>query len=835
MKNRLLSFFLVVLFALSMIGTAFAEENEKILSNSEERTDSSVISEGEYMEYRGDTIVNPLYPEYSPEEAPVVPKAKKATKAATTTAAEYSTVETAGTVLRSEMVDRNGSITIRYNAAQELSGVNSSQVTAVINQLQMDILEESMKHTGNGKEGDSLRWQYASITPSWSGNTSTKIFNLKYENVYYTTQAQEELLDKEIARIEPAFGFDSNTSDYEKTLDIYDYICSHVTYDYDNLMNKSYTLKYTPYAALLNKTSVCQGYALLFYRLALDSGVDARLIPGTASGNHAWNIVELNGKYYYLDSTWDAENNTSHQSYEWFLKGSDHFPDHTAGVYENGTAAYLPEELNQLSKSDYTIPLSIRKEPINVYAQPDDYILFTVDALGSNLTYEWDFWLEETGEWYNLGADTSWLYMQANSAFDGLQFRCQVSDGTTTETTKAATLHLTTYTYGITEQPEHTAVYAGETAKFHVSAVGDNLSYQWQTLNTNNRWVNVSGTSARTNTLSVTATKSDNRKRFRCVVTDGSGNVDISNQAILGIVRVENPVATLKSHTLSLTGNIGIIYNLYLSDEAINDKEAKIMFTRSGKSQGEMLLSEGTRKTDKNGVDYYGYCCEVHSSQMTAPVMAKVVLSDGSTSEEFPYTVKDYADIIIANRNNSAAFTQVTPLVKAMLNYGGYAQEYFQYEKTLPLANADLTNSEKDVSGVKAADLAKYASVKKGTAPVGLNYKSGQLVLTSETTILFNFNLADGHKISEYTFKNGNKVLTPKLRSGNVYYVEIPNVASSELDTMYTVTVGNFSVSYAALTYAYNQLKKDTTEESLQNLLRSLVLYNKEANNYFNK
>ena len=193
------------------------------------------------------------------------------------------------------------------------------------------------------------------------------------------------------------------------------------------------------------------------------------------------------------------------------------------------------------------------------------------------------------------------------------------------------------------------------------------------------------------------------------------------------------------------------------------------------------------------------------------------------------------ADIIIANRNNSAAFTQVTPLVKAMLNYGGYAQEYFQYEKTLPLANADLTNSEKDVSGVKAADLAKYASVKKGTAPVGLNYKSGQLVLTSETTILFNFNLADGHKISEYTFKNGNKVLTPKLRSGNVYYVEIPNVASSELDTMYTVTVGNFSVSYAALTYAYNQLKKDTTEESLQNLLRSLVLYNKEANNYFNK
>ena len=292
-------------------------------------------------------------------------------------------------------------------------------------------------------------------------------------------------------------------------------------------------------------------------------------------------------------------------------------------------------------------------------------------------------------------------------------------------------------------------------------------------------------------------------------------------------------IATLKSHALSLTGDIGIIYNLYLSDEALNDKGAKVVFTYSGKDQGSVPVSAGVKKTDKNGKDYYGYCCEVHSSQMTGPAVAKVVLSDGRESEEFPYTVKEYADIIIANKNNSAAYTEVTPLVKAMLNYGGYAQEFFKYDASLSLANADLTEAERDVSGVKTEDLAKYAIVREGTAPEGISYKSATLQLTSTTTIRYSFTLAEGHDISEYTFKNGNKVLKPELLSDNVYCVYINDVASDELDNMYTVSVGDFSVTYGALTYAYNQLKKDTTPDELKNLLRAMVLYNQEANEYF--
>ena len=114
-------------------------------------------------------------------------------------------------------------------------------------------------------------------------------------------------------------------SDYEKVVAIYDYICDNVTYDYTNLEDDTYDLKYTAYAALINKTSVCQGYANLLYRMLHEAGIDSRIVTGIGNGGgHAWNIVELNNRYYYADATWDAVR----MPYEYFLKGTTDFVDH---------------------------------------------------------------------------------------------------------------------------------------------------------------------------------------------------------------------------------------------------------------------------------------------------------------------------------------------------------------------------------------------------------------------------------------------------------------------------------------------------------------------------
>jgi hypothetical protein len=118
--------------------------------------------------------------------------------------------------------------------------------------------------------------------------------------------------------------------EYEKVKGIYDWICSNVTYDYDNLNNKDYYLMHSAYAALVHRKAVCQGFAVLFYRLALELGVDCRYITGNSSGvAHAWNIVRLGSLYYNLDATWDQPRKANGMDYEYFLRCGSNFPDHT--------------------------------------------------------------------------------------------------------------------------------------------------------------------------------------------------------------------------------------------------------------------------------------------------------------------------------------------------------------------------------------------------------------------------------------------------------------------------------------------------------------------------
>lgn len=149
-------------------------------------------------------------------------------------------------------------------------------------------------------------------------------FTVKYSVTYYTDFNQEQQVSARVSQVLSSLGL-TGQNDYTKIKKIYDYICSNVTYDYSHLSDPTYQLQYTAYAALINGTSVCQGYAVLFYRMALQSGVDARLISGTGNGGpHAWNIVKIGSYYYNLDSTWDAGNSY----YYYFLKNDSSFGNH---------------------------------------------------------------------------------------------------------------------------------------------------------------------------------------------------------------------------------------------------------------------------------------------------------------------------------------------------------------------------------------------------------------------------------------------------------------------------------------------------------------------------
>lgn len=146
-------------------------------------------------------------------------------------------------------------------------------------------------------------------------------------------------------------------TDYEKIVLIHNTILDQVTYSTDHMddtdPNKIY---HSTYAATkipngnFNGTCVCQGYATMFYYMALKAGVDCRIITGTGksstgSGPHAWNIVKLDGQWYNLDVTWDSNYKDSiggNTNYTFFLKSASDF---AANHVRN--AEYSTDEFNQ--------------------------------------------------------------------------------------------------------------------------------------------------------------------------------------------------------------------------------------------------------------------------------------------------------------------------------------------------------------------------------------------------------------------------------------------------------------------------------------------------------
>ena len=234
--------------------------------------------------------------------------------------------------VRQGLANRQTTITVSYKT----TGNNSSFVSSAI--------EDAMKHTGVGNEGDYIErsfmsWATGNSSGYYSG--SQVVWTVPYNINYYTTKAQEDALATKIDEVLDSLNLDGK-SDYEKFKLIYDYICANITYDNANLNNSSYYLKYTAYAALINKTAVCQGYACLLYRMLLDAGVDNRIITGLAnggagSGGHAWNIVKPDAYwYYYVDSTWDATYKQAGRAYPYFLKSLANFGNHYPGTTSGG-------------------------------------------------------------------------------------------------------------------------------------------------------------------------------------------------------------------------------------------------------------------------------------------------------------------------------------------------------------------------------------------------------------------------------------------------------------------------------------------------------------------
>ena len=290
--------------------------------------------------------INPLYPDTNaPKHSPIPDAGTWNTEEVVT----CPSIEDAAAFLRKAMESRTEIVTFSYPECES---------EAMIEELFDKIRVSAFAHTGVPTQGDYLLFQFSSIATSWSyyvnSDGSVQDIEITYLISYLTSAEQEAELDVAVDELLSELNLTDKT-DYEKVCGIYDYICKNVIYG--NEQNSS-PLMSTAYAALINCIAVSHGYSTLFYRLALELGVDTRIISGNADGPRLWNIVDMGEKFYYLDPSRDA----GRSNYNYFLLGSNRFYiDHMLN------AEYLTEEFlaeHPIDTDNYVHPIPDEPEDL---------------------------------------------------------------------------------------------------------------------------------------------------------------------------------------------------------------------------------------------------------------------------------------------------------------------------------------------------------------------------------------------------------------------------------------------------------------------------------------
>ena len=287
-----------------------------------------------------------------------------------------------------------------------------------------------------------------------------------------------------------------------------------------------------------------------------------------------------------------------------------------------------------------------------------------------------------------------------------------------------------------------------------------------------------------------------------------------------------------KTKPTTLKDNIDMNYYMELPESIKSNSNAYMEFTVNNSQPYKVSVNDAI-PVEKNGKVIYKFACPLNAAQMSDTVKAKMVV-DGNSGNEYTYSVKEYATELLSKSNEYPAET--IKLVKALLNYGTAAQNFFKYNTDKP-ANAGLSDTDKAVA---AADFAAYKAVIKtdsaNSQSNGLTYYGSSLICKSEMTVRHYFMVNEGCDINNYKFSyvnaDGNEVsLTPKKASDGVYCVDINGIMARNLNSNYACKVTGknkaciFELDYGPFSYSQKVINSGNSSDKLKNLVNALYWY----------
>lgn len=242
----------------------------------------------------------------------------------------YEDVTEAAEALRAQLMMRGGTVRVNYD------GQDGKDLAE---QFFLQALAYDEDIPGPG--GDYLKYHYTDAkTSTYEVTEGDRVYyQYEYQVTYLSSIEQEMAVEDAVADMMK--GLDTS-DDINKISDIYNELVTDSVPDETG--DSSYNVK-SAYAALVEKKASSEGYAAALYRLLKEADIDSRIVVGKVGDEtQAWNMVELDGVWYYLDPFEDLGQT------EWtaFLKGAAFAQKHVQTNQDDTFASYT------VSPQDYT-------------------------------------------------------------------------------------------------------------------------------------------------------------------------------------------------------------------------------------------------------------------------------------------------------------------------------------------------------------------------------------------------------------------------------------------------------------------------------------------------
>ena len=351
-----------------------------------------------------------------------------------------------------------------------------------------------------------------------------------------------------------------------------------------------------------------------------------------------------------------------------------------------------------------TIVVESEKEDVSIITQPVSKLIkvgekavFTVEAKGDGLTYQWQYSKSNGISWANSnseGAKTATLVIEGKLTRDGQMYRCIITDSEGNKVISSAVKLTVKEELTIITNPSNQSVKVGEKAVFTVAAGGKGLTYQWQYSKDNGViWKNSGMQGAKTATIYVDGRADRNGQLYRCVVTDSEGNQVITIAAKLMVTEAKEEL-TIITNPSNQSVKIGekAVFTVAAKGEGLT---YQWQYSKSNGAAWANSSSEGAKTATliiegKLSTDGRLYRCIITDSEGNQVITSAVKLTVTEAKEEL--------DIITNPENQSVKIGEKAVFTVAAKGEGLTYQ--WQYSKSNGAAWANSSSE-----GAKTATL----------------------------------------------------------------------------------------------------------------------------------